>query len=223
MIIDQIFKRKYLVVIVLLSLAIILLAIGIYKLTTQKIKPGTVEKSVEQENWVVYTNKDFGFRVSFPEDWKVYEDLSNTEVPKINIYKPQYKNNLPFDNFSSETNVSIFPKGIPTDAVVGHTQDVNFNLELKTLKSFDYILDNNVAWASYISFTDIPKSWQPWGFVWLNTQIENLKYICKSGQQEVSLEECNTFEGDILERQGSIDKETRNTQLKILRTFKFID
>jgi hypothetical protein len=223
MIIDQVFKKKYLVVVVLLTLAAISLAIGLYKLSNQKIEPGTVEKSTEQENWTKYTNKDFNFTISFPDDWKVYEDLTNSDSPKINIYKPKYKNNLPFDNFSPETNISVFPKGLPTDAVMGKTQDVNFSLKEKTSKSFDYVLKNNLAWASYISFLEAPKAWQSWGFIWLNSEIKNLKYSCKSGQKEVELEACNTFEGDILERQGVVDKEIRDTQLKILSTFNFID
>lgn len=222
-IINEVFKRKYLVVTILLILAAIFLTIGIIKLNNQTIKPGIVEKSIEQENWTKYTNKELNFTISFPDSWKIYEDMSDVNSPKINVYKPKYKNNLPFDNLSPETNISIFPKGIATDAVVGRTQDVKFELQEKTSKSFDYLLSNNVAWASYITFLNVPKSWKPWGFIWINTEINNLKYSCKSGNEIVPIESCNTFEGDILERQGSIDKDTRNTQLKILSTFKFID
>lgn len=222
-IINEIFKRKYLVVIILLALATIFLIVGIINFDKQNIKPGVVEKSIEQENWTKYTNKELGFTISFPDSWKVYEDMSDINSPKINIYKPKYKNSLPFDNFSAETNVSIFPKGIATDAVMGRTQDVKFELQEKTSRSFDYLLSNNIAWASYITFLEVPKTWKPWGFIWINTEINNLKYSCKSGNKIVNLDSCNTFEGDILERQGSIDKDVRNTQLKILSTFKFID
>jgi len=223
MLIDQIFKRKYSVVIVLLLLAAILLSIGLFKLFNSEMKPGTIENSTEQADWVKYTNTDFNFTISFPKDWKIYEDLSDINAPKINIYKPEYKTKTPLNNFSQESNISIFPKGLATDVVVGKTQDVNFNLKEKTAKSFDYLLTNNLAWASFITFNTPPKSWQSWGFVWLNTEVKNLTYKCKSGSKEVELDLCNTFEGDILERQGSIDKEIRNTELKILSTFKFID
>ena len=223
MIIDQIFKRKYSVVVVLLLLAAILLAVGLYKLYNPTMKPGIIENSTEQADWIKYTNTDFNFTISFPKDWKIYEDLSDINAPKINIYKPEYKTKLPLDNFSTETNISIFPKGLATDAVMGKTQNVNFNLKEKTAKSFDYLLTNNSAWASLVTFTTPPKSWQSWGFVWLNTQIKDLTFKCRSGNNDVALDSCNTFEGDILERQGGIDKEVRNTQLKILNTFKFID
>jgi hypothetical protein len=223
MIIDQVFKRKYSVVFGLLFLAAILLAIGLFKLFDSEMKPGTIENSTEQVDWIKYTNTDFNFTISFPKDWKISEDLTNIDSPKINIYKPEYKTELPLDNFSTEINVSIFPKGLATDAVMGRTQDVNFNLTDKTSKSFDYVLTNNTAWASLVTFAQPPKGWQPWGFIWLNTEIKDLTYKCKSGNKEVALDSCNTFEGDILERQGSIDKEIRNTQLKILSTFKFID
>ena len=223
MIIDQIFKRKYSVVFVLLLLATILLSIGLFQLFQSKTKPGTIETSVEQSDWVKYTNKDFNFTISFPKDWKINEDLTNAASPKINIYKPEFKTELPLDNFSPETNVSIFPKGLPTDAIMGRTQNVNFNLVEKTSKSFDYLLINNTAWASVITFAEPPKGFESWGFIWLKIDIKDLAYKCKSGNKEVALDSCNTFEGDILDRQGSIDKEIRNTQLKILSTFKFID
>jgi len=223
MLIDQVFKRKYSVVFGLLFLAAILLAVGLFKLFNSEMKPGTIENSTEQVDWIKYTNTDFNFTISFPKDWKIYEDLSDINAPKINIYQPEYKTKLPLDNFSSETNISIFPKGLATDAILGKTQDVNFNLKEKTSKSFDYVLSNNLAWASFLTFATPPKTWQAWGFVWLNAEIKNLTYKCHSGNREVELNLCNTFEGDILERQGSIDKEIRNTQLKILSTFKFID
>lgn len=223
MLIDQVFKRKYSVVFVLLLLAAILLAVGLFKLFNPEMKPGVIENSTEQNDWIKYTNNDFNFTISFPKDWKIYEDLSDINAPKINIYKPEYKTKTPLNNFSPETNISIFPKGLATDAVMGQTQDVNFNLTEKTAKAFDYLLTNNLAWASYLTFSKPPKSWQSWGFIWLNTEIKNLVYKCKSGDKYVELNVCNTFEGDILERQGSIDKEIRNTQLKILSTFKFVN
>jgi hypothetical protein len=220
---DLIFKKKYSVVFILLSLATALLFFGLFKLSQTSIKPGIIENSVEQTDWIKYTNTDFNFTVSFPKDWKIHEDFSDKNIPKINIYKPEYKTKLPLDNFSSESNFSIFPKGLATDAVLGKTQDVNFNLIEKTEKSIDYLLSNNIAWASSITFSEPSKGWEPWGFIWLNTEIKDLTYKCRSGNQEVELSLCNTFEGDILERQGSINKEIRNTQLKILSTFKFID
>jgi hypothetical protein len=221
--INLIFKRKYSVVIILLLLATLLLAVGLFKLLKPTMKPGTIENSTEQANWVKYTNTDFNFTISFPENWKIYEDLSDAKTPKINIYQPEYKTTLPLDNFSKESNVSIFPKGLPTDAVMGQTQGVNFNLVEKTDKAFDYLLTNKMAWASFITFANPNKTWEPWGFIWLNTEIKDMTYKCKSGDKEVALDICNTFEGDILERQGSIDKEVRNTELKILSTFKFLN
>jgi len=223
MIIDQVFKRKYSVVFGLLFLAALLLAVGLFKLFNPEMKPGTIENSTEQADWVKYTNSDFNFTISFPKDWKIYEDLSDINAPKINIYRPEYKIKLPLNNLSLETNISIFPKGLATDMAIGQTQNVNFSLKEKTAKSFDYILNNNLAWASFLTFATPPKTWQPWSFIWLNTEIKDLKYKCQSGNKEVELDSCNTFEDDILERQGSIDKEVRNTQLKILSTFKFID
>lgn len=223
MLIDQVFKRKYSVVFGLLFLAAILLAVGLFKLFNPEMKTGNIEISTEQTDWVKYTNTDLNFTISFPKDWQIYEDFSDINAPKINIYKPDYKTKLPIDNFSPETNVSIFPKGLATDAVIGQTQNVSFELKEKTEKSFDYLLTNNLAWASLINFSTPPKSWRNWGFVWINTEIKNLVYKCKSGDNYVELNLCNTFAGDILDRQGLIDKGVRNTQLKILSTFKFID
>lgn len=221
--INFIFKKKYFFTIFLLLIAVFLLLFGLFKIENQENKKGTFKESTIENNWIKYTNKEFNFEISFPNTWKVHEDFSNKDIPKINIYLDKYKINLPLDNFSSDTNISIFPKGIPTDAVIGQIVDGKIDLLEKTSQVKNYKLLNGDIWAKYVTFLEVPKNWQSWGFVWVNNEIKNLKYKCFSGKQEIKLEDCNIYEGDILERDGIIDLKIGDEQMRILKTFNFIN
>jgi hypothetical protein len=221
--IDFIFRKKYFIAISLLLIAIIFLLLGLLKLENQPAKPGIIEQSVDQNDWIKYTSKDFNFTISFPSDWKIHEEFSNKEIPKINLYKEKYKIDLPLDNFSPDSNISIFPFGISNDAVMGNIKEGKIDLADQTVKALDYFLLDGKIWASYFSIETPPKSWKPWGFVWVNNEIKDLTFKCFEGNKEIDLENCNPFEGDILERDGKIDLKIRDEQIMILKTFKFIN
>lgn len=180
-----------------------------------------VEISEENPSWNTYTNKEYGFSIDFPADWKVYEDFE-TVSPTINIYIPNKNIKPPFDHFAEINNVSIFPKGLPTEAVIGQSEKTDLELSFESDKAIDYILENGQAWATYISVDNFEDPWKDWGFIWSKVVVKDIEYKCLDGDTEIELDNCNPFEGDEFIRVGNVNQKIRETQEEIIKTFKIL-
>jgi len=210
---------------ILLILIVVIVILVILKIqTTNKTnQAGTVTESVtEGIVWKTYTNTQYGFKVSFPSDWKIFEDFSQTS-PIINIYKPDFDTKPPLNQFSDANAVSIFPRGVETEALIGEIVESNIKIKADTDKAVDYLLDNGEIWATYVTFKTVPESWKPWGSVWLVTKIKNLDFSCRSNNQIIEVENCDPFAGDTFIRIGQTDKEIWATEVKILGSFEFLE
>lgn len=209
-------KKTFFVLFVLFF--IVLIAFNF--LFKQEEPKNKIKISENNPSWNTYVNKDYGFSIDFPVDWKVYED-SKTVSPTINIYLPKKGINPPFDHFAEINNVSIFPKGLPTEAVIGQFQPTEIELDFKSDKAVDYVLEDGTAWATYISLDRNSEPWKPWGFIWSKIIIENVGYKCFDGKKEIDLDFCNPFEGDEFIRNGQTDKEIREIEKEIIKSLKF--
>lgn len=178
-------------------------------------------------NWKTYINEDYDFKIDFPKDWKVYESPKG-EVPVINIYKPQFDKQPPFDYFSDVNSISIFPQGIETEALIGEvapfeSEVVISDESVDVEKITDYILQSGVVWARYITFNSTPKSWKQWGSVWARSEIVNLEFSCNRDGSEILMEECNPFGGDAFIRTGTVDPVIIEIQKQILESLVFLN
>lgn len=182
---------------------------------------GDLEISENNPTWNTYKNKEYGFSIDFPSDWEINEDFKNVS-PTINIYLPNKDAQPPFDHFANINNVSIFPKGLQTESVIGQSQKTEIEFDFKSDKSVDYLLEDGTVWASYINFDNLNEPWKPWSFMWARNIINDLEFKCLSSNVEVVLDECNPFEGDEFIRIGTVDSEIRQTQEKIIKSFKLI-
>jgi len=187
-----------------------------------------VEISENNPSWNLYTNTEYRFSIEFPSDWKIHEELE-TDNPIINIYLLDTNIKPPFDHFADINNISIFPKGLQTKAVIGEYQKAELDFNFKSDKAIDYILEDGSVWATYISvwatyisFDSSKKPWKPWGFIWAKSTIDDLNYKCVRAGFEISLNECNPFEGDEFIRSGSTNIEIRKIEEEIISSFKFI-
>lgn len=208
----------FIAIVILISIFFVFLAIKDFS-----YKKGLPQKSDLGNGAVdlIYKNKEYGFEITYPNDWKIYED--DSEYPIINIYKPKFNSRPPYDQFSEITQISIFPEGVPTEAVIGDTKNSEIKLQYEFDKSIDYVLSDGNVWASFLSFKNPPKNWKAWGFVWLSQEISDLKYECIKEGKKVEINICNPFGGDIFVRLGKVDSEIRQEQLKILNSIKFVD
>jgi hypothetical protein len=182
---------------------------------------GTTIDSVAKNNWKTYENKNYGFSIDFPSNWKVYEYYKN-DFPIINLYKQEFRLTPPFDVFSEVNQISIFPKGLPTELVSGETQESDMIFNFEASRATDYLLSNGQVWATYIVPEKINKKWEDWGFIWISNKIDNKNNFCTRNNTVISFEECNPYNGDIFKTSGKIDQDIKKIQDEILQTFKIL-
>lgn len=226
-------NKNRILVLILLVVSLTLVILGIYNVVSApEIMPGQISESdnVEAEGWKTYTNEVFNFKIDFPSDWKLAEDF-NRASPIINIYKPRFDARPPFDQFSDINAVSIFPRGIETEALIGQMTESRVEIDFPDLavsvdKAVDYSLVDGGVWATYITFDGLTEPWEPWGSIWATAEIKDVKFSCLSGpasaQIEIELEKCNPFGGDVFTRKGTVDPEIIVIQERILESFRFI-
>lgn len=179
---------------------------------------GDIKTSSENTEWQTYTNEALNFSIDLPSNWHVYEEL-NTGSPVVNIYKKQPGITPPFDHFSRNPHVSIYPNGIPKEGIVGASEPV---VKEGDKKITNFVLDNKQIWATMINFSEHPDTWKDWGFVWARNSVSDYEEKCFSGSTEVTVYECNIFDGDEIRRFGEVDEVTREIELKMIESFKFI-
>lgn len=182
---------------------------------------------IDISKWQSYYSPTYGFEVKYPSDWEVFEgDLYGT--PAINIYKTKTGQDedkaLPLSHHSSGTHVSIFPKGVPTEGVLGENHSSKFSFDEETKNAIDFTLAGGMPWASYLNFKNPPSSWEPFGFVWLSLEIINLKEECISPTNEIVSPSINCFDvsGAQFVRSGKVSAEDRLIEERILSTFHFV-
>jgi hypothetical protein len=175
----------------------------------------------DEGSWQTYTSEKYGFQVSYPENWQVSVD---EKIPGIHIYK---KGETKPDNLTHHTvftHVSIYPEGIGTEGVQGQLATSTVHAALETNSLFDYVLKDGKRWATFLSFTDVPKSWQPWGFLFARVKIDNEKAVCINKGKELPVDQCDIgveFIGSQIVRTGTIDEADRTIEEKILESFRF--
>jgi hypothetical protein len=187
---------------------------------------GEIRQHEEEVNWKVYTNKQYDFEITFPSSWHLYEDFS-TNSPIINLYPQKFNSNPPFNHFSSNPHVSIFPNGLPMDGVVGDQVDVTNNTDLfpnvEVAKTIEFILENNDSWAVMAQFLNTPDSWQSWGYLWARKEVGNYEEVCIRNNEEITPYECNIFDGDQIKRLGQVNVASDQIILEIIKSFKFLN
>jgi|AntRauTorckE6833_2_1112554.scaffolds.fasta_scaffold00162_25 hypothetical protein len=183
---------------------------------------GQIKILEEKPTWNIYTNTDYGFEIAYPSDWELNENFKDVS-PTINIYLSNSEIKPPFDQFAKINNVSIFPKGLQTEAVIGQSRESNLEINFGYESAIDYILKDETIWATYINPKGLEEPWKSWGFIWSRNVIENVEYGCISSGVEISLDSCNPFEGDEFTRIGNVDPEIREIQEEIIKSFNIIE
>lgn len=185
--------------------------------------PGKLVNDVDK-GWVTYTNEAYGFQLEFPNTWQLFEDFS-TGSPMINVYKRVPGVNPPYDHFSNVPHVSVYPNGLPKEGVVGDYEDITEDQKYvgeKVTQFNEYTLEDGSVWARFITFKNPPETWQDWGYIWTRGEVRDYQEICFDGEEEVSIYECNTFNGDYIRRSGTISTAIDDIQIEILDSFRFL-
>jgi hypothetical protein len=175
--------------------------------------------------WQTYTNNEYHFSLSYPANWTVTSGSINGDknIPAINLYPSDSKvTSLPFDHFQSVANVSIYPLGIPTEGVVGETQDLTLAVGEEVNQAHQYVLTDGTWWGAYITFKKPPTDWMPYGFMWARVSVPDLVVTCLRSLEAIKIESCDPTGGDVIKRAGSIDPTEQDTVKRIVASFHFL-
>ena len=181
-------------------------------------------ENIDLSEWEVYKNSEYGFKLKYPYDWNMMENLDDPIGPAISFYiKPAGVPVSDFlDHFANINHVSVYPDGIPTEGVVGETEEVSltFNSSLSDSSKL-YLLEDENPFAAYLQFKNSPEAWKDPGFAWARLQVDNLEEKCLRDSQEISMDQCDPFANDdMIVRKGSVDKDIWEKQKAIIRSIK---
>jgi len=213
-------KTKKTISLFLFALAILVMMFIIVSNKNEKPPKGEVTSEAEKIDWRHYKNDEYSFELDFPANWHIYEDFTGPTVT-INFYKKTPNTNPPFDHFSSTPNFSVFPLGIPKEGIVGKKNIVKDTPILNNSKTMNFILENGEIWSKMISFNKTPPSWKEWGFVWVRNEVSDYDEKCFREEKEVSVYECNIFQGDEIRRFGDVNQKIIDINDEIIESFHF--
>lgn len=209
----------------LIFIIAVVIVLGGYALLSNTDKTGNEDPSNEEE-WVTHQNSKYKFSIDHPSDWLVWEG-EQFGTPIVNIYKKGASQQPPYIHHSNVTQVSIFPNGVPTEGVNVESTTTQITLASPATIGLDFLLGDKTAFATMFSgFTTKPSSWNTFGFIWASVEIPDLKQYCISDgvEHELALEEvCETLgrEPETLVYRGSINKDDREIETKMLESFTF--
>ena len=211
-------KRKRIIFVIV----VVMVFIMVWSAANSESEVELGEVIENETGWNTYVNKEYGFKIDFPRDWKLFEDFERLS-PIINIYKSRFDSKPPYDHFSNINVVAIFPRGVETEVLIGETVISEIEIDANTDSILDYVLSDDQVWATYITFLDLESPWKSWGSVWARAEIIDVEFACENNGKPVLIEECNPFEGDQFVRSGEVNQEIVNIQKEILESFSFLE
>lgn len=206
-------------------LIIILIILGsIYYLNLSN-NQGDEPTTIDTTNWQTYASEQYNFSIRYPQDWEIAVGTLIID-PAISIYKPNSSTSTPpFNHFIDATHVSVYPHGIATEGEVGQTATSSIATSYDTDSLYDFTLNNDLPWATYLNPAKEPASWNQSGFIWAKVSLEDVFTRCLNTDNEaVALNQCleipknNNLE---LIHQGEINKHDRAIQEEIIKSFQW--
>lgn len=184
------------------------------------------ENEVGETEWVTYTNETFDFSIDHPHDWTVREFPDEEPgSPKFNIFPESTDTaGLPFTHHSeSVTHVSVYPEGIPTEGFFGEATASNVEFAVPVERARDYVLADGARFATFAGLPDGGENWTPAGFIFAHVRVAGVETACLRGDEEIAAEICDPLTGDTLVRRGAVDAELRETEVRMLESFRFTE
>ena len=178
---------------------------------------------VDTTGWNVFESETYGFRLRYPDGWRVASFPDHEIAPTFNIYPENIEESGPFTHHSDIPHVSVFPKGVPTEGIFGESKKSEVLFQEEALEMRDFVLVDGEVWATLagLSFTDRPLTWTESGFIFARARIANLETICLRDGVPVSEEVCDPLFGDTIVREGNVDSFERAIERAILESFQF--
>ncbi len=177
-----------------------------------------------QEGWNTYVNNTYGFTMEYPDGWMVATGTLRTGDPVITFTPATQITATSSPVYSHQdvaNHVSVYPQGVATEGIASKSKPSEVVLPLSYATTLDYTLTSNRPWATKVSFSAFPTSWNESGFVFARAVVEEEKLTYMRGDTEIEQYEFDAMTGDLIARTGLIDVNIRNLEEEMLETFQF--
>ncbi len=180
----------------------------------------------DRDEWKVYINEDFGFKIEHPSDWQVVDLSKGDPVSSFHILPPEVDIEgreiiLPHSNIS---NVSIYPEGYPNEDFIGQFGISVVSLGEKVKEAFDFYLLNDEDWATKIVPEADILEWSEDGFLWSRASVDDYEVFCFDNEERIKRDLCDPKnQGHKVKHEGSVNRKERIIQIEILESFSFIN
>ena len=180
-----------------------------------------VETTDPRAGWSTYENDMFEFSVMYPSGWIVATGTV-LGAPVVTLYDAVQEvgstsvlacMNFQFA-FRSTHKVSR------QEGKVNRRHPVRPGRQLG-VTAIDYVLGSGKPWATVITFSQHPKSWNESGFAYARVAIQEEELAYMRGDTGISPEEFDPFSGDILVTYGFVDNAEWIMVSEVLRSFAF--
>lgn len=169
----------------------------------------------------IYKNSTYDIGLKLPQNWIVIEKQGQkTDHYSVNIFKKEAgslaKNTLGVHEKMQHSYIAIWPNGLATELPLSqyasfkkieNTLDLNFKVDQK--KSKLLVLKNGSVWGYFLVPKNSPESWDNFGFIYAQIQVENNQTVCfdKQSGQKIPLKQCDFLEGDKVVQTGKLNKQ----------------
>lgn len=226
MIKDIFTKKENQTMLILIIISVILIISGFYFLNKNGengLEPRKIPSSINEVIWKNYSNNEFGFKLEYPEHFNLYEGDASWG-PAINFYLDKRPDILPISFYSNENinHISVYPLGVAAGGPLGYFEESeykntnNFDFEVKQYKTY-----NGETWGASFKPKQTPDKWQPFGFIWISSKIDNKEYKCFNNSVEKDIELCDPYSGDEFYLIGEVDSEFVELSREIIDRLSF--
>lgn len=194
---------------------------------------GKQNKAAYLSGFNTYTSDSYYFKLNYPRNWLVSENENDTLTPIINFY--QNRNQplefpLSIHTMAEVSHISLFPKGLGTEFPMGTTLNLNqyiYDLpvffSLNKEESVLFLLATSQVYGYFLKPASPPPGWNEDGFIFAQIAVDGFSLACFDSitGEEKPPQECDTFEGDRLDKYGELRQTARDELFKILTSLKF--
>lgn len=150
--------------------------------TTTNGGPKVIPNSVTPITWQIFKSDTLNQKIKYPEYMYILEQKKETGVG-VMLTEVETEDFLTY--FSNQNYIAMYPNGLDLNLYYAKTKDFDFISETgdEYIKT-EYLTKDGEIWALKFVPKITPKSWQKWGFVWVQTRVRDENKICLNKNNE---------------------------------------
>lgn len=165
--------------------------------------PRTIPNNIYEINWKNFDSDLLDQDIEYPEYMYITEQKTRESVG-VTISEFEPRETLTY--FSNQEHISFYPNGIDEPFFYGKTRESDFTSSGgQEYARTEYLTQDEEVWAVMLVPKITPKSWQTWGFVWIQTKISRREDNCITEKGAIITDIiCNPYNGERIVYDGTL-------------------